>query len=122
MNTKGIISTKVLVMVVAVAITIGLGMPEAKAVDLVKTQAAFKLSYAQEAVKNFFGAIATTKKLVASEPGLYEGALRLGYLYGITQSYPDSVAAYKKASSLKPEAVEPRLGLMGILGLSLIHI
>lgn len=83
--------------------------------DLVKAQAEFAESYKQEAAGNLIGAIKTTKVTLAREPVYYEAALRLAYLYTISAAYIDAEDAYRKASALRAEALEPRLGLLGVL-------
>ena len=85
--------------------------------DLVKTQAEFAESYKQEAAGNLIGAIKTTKVTLAREPAYYEAALRLAYLYTISAAYVDAEDAYRAASALRSEALEPRLGLLGVLAM-----
>lgn len=70
---------------------------------------AFKESYAIEKSGDFKGAIGILKK--AYQADSYELNLRLGWLCYTAGVLNESVSYYQKAVSLKPYAIEPKLGL-----------
>lgn len=71
---------------------------------------AFKLSYSLEKTENFKGAIESLKAVYQADS--YELNLRLGWLTYLAGQVPESVDYYSKAVSLKPYAIEPKLGLV----------
>ena len=77
------------------------------------TQEAFSKSYTLETGKKYNEAIETLKSLNASEN--YAVQLRLGWLLYAAKRYEESVASYKKASELMPNAIEPLLALVNPL-------
>ncbi len=70
---------------------------------------AFAESYPAEADGQYKEAINTLEEVY--QPDSYELNLRLGWLYYLAGALEQSSAYYKKAISLKPYAVEPRLGI-----------
>ncbi len=70
---------------------------------------AFRESYAIEKSGDFKGAIGILKKVYQADS--YELNLRLGWLCYTAGVLNESVSYYQKAVSLKPYAVEPKLGL-----------
>jgi tetratricopeptide (TPR) repeat protein len=71
-------------------------------------QAAFAKSQEYEGKGNFAEAISTMKTVYAEDS--YEVNLRLGWVTYLNGSFTESAAYYQKAMSLKPYAVEPKLG------------
>ncbi|HSI76068.1 MAG TPA: tetratricopeptide repeat protein [Lunatimonas sp.] len=71
---------------------------------------AFKQSYSLEKTENFKGAIESLKAVYQTNS--YELNLRLGWLAYLAGLVPESVEYYAKAVSLKPYAIEPKLGLV----------
>lgn len=71
---------------------------------------AFSGSYNEEYLKNYDKAISELNKVYSSES--YEMNLRLGWLYYLNKNYETSSSFYQKAISQKPEALEPRLGIV----------
>ncbi|MFD2200752.1 tetratricopeptide repeat protein [Shivajiella indica] len=71
---------------------------------------AFKQSYALEKSENYKGAIASLKEVYQADA--YEINLRLGWLTYLAGQIPESLDYYSKAVSLKPYAIEPKLGLV----------
>ena len=73
-------------------------------------QNAFSESYTQEYEKKYTEAIATLNKYY--DEGNYEINLRMGWLYYNNKNYTTSANYYQKAVSLKPYAVEAKLGMV----------
>lgn len=71
---------------------------------------AFKQSYSLEKTENFKGAIESLKAVYQSDS--YELNLRLGWLTYLAGHVQESIDYYSKAVSLKPYAIEPKLGLV----------
>lgn len=71
---------------------------------------AFRESYSLEKSKNFNDAISKLKSVYQSDS--YELNLRLGWLHYQSSQLDQSVDYYNKAVSLKPYAIEPKLGLV----------
>jgi len=71
---------------------------------------AFAGSYVAEADRDYAKAIEYLQKLYDRQS--YEMNLRLGWLYYLKGSYPESVHHYKIATDLKPLAIEPKFGLV----------
>lgn len=71
---------------------------------------AFKQSYSLEKIENFKGAIESLKAVYQNDS--YELNLRLGWLTYLAGHVQESVEYYAKAVSLKPYAIEPKLGLV----------
>jgi tetratricopeptide (TPR) repeat protein len=70
---------------------------------------AFKQSYSLEKTENFKGAIASLESVYHTDS--YELNLRLGWLNYLAGQVEVSIDYYSKAVSLKPYAIEPKLGL-----------
>lgn len=75
----------------------------------VKLQVAFKESYSLEYNKQYTEAITTLAKLYDEQS--YEINLRIGWLHYLNKDYLKSQSYYQKAVSLRPYAVEAKLGL-----------
>lgn len=71
---------------------------------------AFKQSYSLEKTENFKGAVESLK--VVYQADSYELNLRLGWLTYLAGQVQESLDYYSKAVSLKPYAIEPKLGLV----------
>ncbi len=78
--------------------------------DNLALRKAFKESYTFEYNKNYGEAISSIAKF--HEDNSYELQLRLGWLYYLNKNYTQSQGYYSKAASLKPYAVEAKLGLV----------
>jgi len=57
-------------------------------------------------------ALGDVHKILGMDPNHYVANYRAGWLYYSMGRYTDSIRLYKKASSIKPRAIEPQLGLM----------
>lgn len=71
-------------------------------------QDAFSKSQAYESKGNFADAISSMKSVYQEDS--YEINLRLGWVCYLNGSFTESAAYYQKAISLKPYAIEPKLG------------
>jgi tetratricopeptide (TPR) repeat protein len=91
----------------------GLTMFTASAQDAIVQ--AFANSYTAEKNKDYKKAIAVLTNVYAADA--YEINLRLGWLTYISGQLAESVKYYKNAISLKPYAIEPKLGLTYPLGM-----
>ncbi len=98
-NTKSLILTIILSGTLSIS-----AFAQDKVID------AFKLSYALEKTENFKGAIESLKAVYQSDS--YELNLRLGWLTYLAGQIQESIDYYSKAVSLKPYAIEPKLGLV----------
>lgn len=78
--------------------------------DNLALRKAFKESYSFEYNKAYAEAIASLTKV--HDDNSYELQLRLGWLNYMNKNYTQSLANYSKAASLKPYAVEAKLGLI----------
>jgi tetratricopeptide (TPR) repeat protein len=78
--------------------------------DNIALRKAFKESYNLEYAKNYGEAIASLSKF--HDDNTYEVQLRLGWLHYLNKNYIQSQLNYSKATSLKPYAVEAKLGLI----------
>ena len=72
----------------------------------------FQESYAAEATGDVAAAVAALRRLPIDRREHYFYQLRLGWLLYLSEQYPASAVAYRRAIALAPEAVEPRLGLL----------
>ena len=98
-------NTKSLILTIILSGTLSIG---ANAQD--KIIDAFKQSYSLEKTENFKGAIESLKAVYQSDS--YELNLRLGWLTYLAGQIQESIDYYSKAVSLKPYAIEPKLGLV----------
>jgi len=73
-------------------------------------QEAFSKSQAYESRGNFTDAISTMKAIYAEDS--YEINLRLGWVTYLNGSFTESASYYQKAITLKPYAIEPKLGFV----------
>lgn len=71
----------------------------------------YRQSYALEAKHDLQGALRAMEAVAAKTPD-YVATLRRGWLLYLTGRYTDALAAYAKAATLEPKAVEPKLGAM----------
>lgn len=71
---------------------------------------AFSDSYTQEALGLYTEAIDALQAVYADDS--YELNLRLGWLYYLQGDYPRAQSYYRRAKSLLPYAVEPKLGYL----------
>lgn len=81
---------------------------QASAQSGIALQNAYKSSYAEEAKKNYTGAINEIKPFYSDND--YEANLRLGWLYFLGKNYTASQTYYAKAVRLKPGSVEAKFG------------
>lgn len=98
-------NTKSLILTIILSGTLSMG---ANAQD--KIIDAFKQSYSLEKTENFKGAIESLRAVYQSDS--YELNLRLGWLTYLAGQIQESIDYYSKAVSLKPYAIEPKLGLV----------
>ncbi len=87
-----------------------LGISSFAQTDNLVLRKAFKESYTFEYNKAYGDAIAVLSKV--HDENSYELQLRLGWLNYMNKNYTQSQASYTKAVSLKPYAVEAKLGLV----------
>lgn len=73
-------------------------------------QKAFAASYSAESNYNYNEAIATINNIYAEQN--YEMNLRLGWLYYLSKNYTSSIKFYEKATTIRPYAIEAKLGLI----------
>ncbi|WP_234364326.1 tetratricopeptide repeat protein [Lunatibacter salilacus] len=98
-------NTKSLILIIILSGSLSMGaIAQDKIID------AFKQSYALERTENFKGAIESLKAVYQTD--VYELNLRLGWLTYLAGQVKESVEYYSKAVSLKPYAIEPKLGLV----------
>lgn len=69
-------------------------------------------SYDYEQMGNYSEAIKVLAPLYSAYPKGYTLNLRFGWLFFLNKNYSDAITYYKKASLLKPQAIDPRLGLI----------
>jgi len=72
----------------------------------------YRQSYALEAKGDYEGAIGRMSAVAANGAADYVAALRTGWLLYLAGRYAEAEAAYRKAMSLEPAAVEPKMGAM----------
>ncbi|MEI8075501.1 MAG: tetratricopeptide repeat protein [Bacteroidota bacterium] len=87
-----------------------MGLTSYAQADNLALRKAFKESYTFEYSKLYAEAIAALAKV--HDENSYELQLRLGWLNYMNKNYTQSQAFYSKAVSLKPYAVEAKLGLV----------
>jgi len=73
-------------------------------------QQAFYKSYDYEKASNYSASINELKKVYKVSD--YFVNIRLGWLYYLAKNYPESLRYYQLAIQLKPNAIEPRFGLV----------
>lgn len=83
-------------------------LTQAAAQDFSTLEKAFDSSYYYENNGEYGKAVAVLKKVYQDDA--YEQNLRLGWLTYLAGDYTASMGYYQKAISLKPYAIEPRLG------------
>lgn len=71
----------------------------------------FHKSFTYESRKDYDAALRNVLKILQIDPGDYTAVLRAGWLNYLNGSYQNSLIYYRKALSLAPHAIEPRLGL-----------
>lgn len=76
--------------------------------NITELQAAFSKSYIAENQKNYEVAIGEMRNIYQKED--YISNIRLGWLNYLSKNYGESITYYMKAISLKPYAIEARLG------------
>ncbi|MBA2847932.1 tetratricopeptide repeat protein [Thermosulfuriphilus ammonigenes] len=72
---------------------------------------AFVESYRYEKMGAYKEAIKALLPLYQEAPRRYLLNLRLGWLYYLSGKYGDAIAYYQKAAEVRPESIEPLLGL-----------
>lgn len=72
----------------------------------------YRTSYALEAKGDHAGALEAMDRVSAAGVTDYVATLRRGWLLYLVGRYTESVAAYGRAMTLEPKAVEPKLGAM----------
>jgi tetratricopeptide (TPR) repeat protein len=95
----------------SIIITILIFSNFAVAQDQQKLEAAFSQSYSFESEKSYADAIESILKVYTDNS--YETNIRLGWLYYQYKKYPESTNYYKRATLLKPNSIEAKLGLAG---------
>jgi tetratricopeptide (TPR) repeat protein len=73
---------------------------------------AYQVSYELEAAGKTAAAVKVLKAIAGDQQHSYFHQLRLGWLYYLGRNYKQAITCYDRAASLKPRAVEPRLGMM----------
>lgn len=73
-------------------------------------QKAFRNSYQDEGIKNYAAAISDMMPYYADDN--YEINVRLGWLQYLNKNYPSSQNYYAKAVKIKPQAIEPKFGMV----------
>lgn len=84
------------------------GGPSAR--DLVPSL--YQESYSLEARGDTSQALAKAREVLKISPRDYVAHLRVGWLSYLDGKYEEAIKHYRKAVSLRPDAVEPKLGLM----------
>ncbi len=79
-----------------------------QAQNITELQASFSKSYIAENQKNYIQAIDEMKPVY--KEGDYISNIRLGWLNYLAKQYGESITFYRKAITLKPYAIEARLG------------
>jgi tetratricopeptide (TPR) repeat protein len=77
-------------------------------------QQSYAKSYDYERVGNYEEAIKVLTPLYTQYPNGYTLNLRFGWLFFLAKKYTNAEAYYHQASLLKPQAIEPRLGLASV--------
>jgi len=95
-------------MAIVAAAWMAVGGPSAR--DLVPSL--YQESYSLEARGDTSEALAKARELLGLSPRDYVAHLRVGWLSYLDGKYDDAIKHYRKAVSLRPNAVEPKLGLM----------
>jgi len=93
----------------SIIITVLIFSSFAVAQDQQKLEAAFSQSYSFESEKSYADAIEAILRVYTENS--YETNIRLGWLYYQYKKYPESTNYYKKATLLKPNSIEAKLGL-----------
>ena len=75
-------------------------------------QKAFATSSRMASIGNYDEAIVPLLALYQHNQKNYMVTVRLGYLYNLKRDFDASVLYYKQAAKIKPDAVEPLLGLL----------
>jgi tetratricopeptide (TPR) repeat protein len=99
--------------IIAVSIIIVFCIFEVTGQDSQKKMVAFRASYEREAAKDYQGAVKVLRDVYDEKS--YEINLRLGWLTYMSGNHTESINYYKRALSLMPYAVEPRLGIVNPL-------
>ena len=81
------------------------------ALDFATIKDIYLQSYNYEKTGNYKDAIRVLLSIYNSASDPYMINLRLGWLYYLDGKYANSIAFYKKASKIAPEAIEPLLGI-----------
>jgi len=77
-----------------------------------KIAALFESSFAHEATGNIQSALNDALKILRLSSSHYIANYRVAWLYYLKGRYADSTKFYKKALNIKPDAIEPKLGLL----------
>ncbi|MBW2700424.1 MAG: tetratricopeptide repeat protein [Deltaproteobacteria bacterium] len=72
----------------------------------------FESSFAYEATGNMDRALNDVLQVLRKDTGNYIATLRTAWLYYRKARHDESITYYKKASTMRPKAIEPKLGLM----------
>lgn len=72
----------------------------------------FESSFAHEVTGNLDRSLRDVLEILRVEPGHYIANYRAAWLYYLQARYTESVKYYEKASTIKPHALEPRIGMM----------
>lgn len=102
---------KIIFAVIATAIFCGLPRAHAEG-KADKIPILFESSFTNEATGDHDRALNDVLQILRIDAGHYIANLRAGWLYYLKGRWNDSIKFYKKAASLKPQAIEPKLGLM----------
>lgn len=77
-----------------------------------KIAALFESSFAHEATGNIKNALNDTLNILRMNASHYIANYRVAWLYYLQGRYSESIQFYKKACSIKPNAIEPELALL----------
>lgn len=77
-------------------------------------QKAYTLSYNYEQMGQYTEAIKVLAPIYKQYPNGYTLNLRYGWLFYLNRNYADALKHYQKASTLKPYAITPRLGIADV--------
>lgn len=106
--------TKIAVVVIGLGLAIATVRAEDNEARIADAKMAelFEASFANEVLAKYDLSLNDVLKILRMNPGHYIANLRAGWLSYLNGQHRESIAFYNKARALKPNAVEPLLGLM----------
>ena len=95
------------------ALLVAFAPPAARAENHAEKRAElFESSFAHEAIGDTRAALKDVLAILELDPSHYLGTLRAGWLYYSRGGYAQAVDYYRAAAQLRPEAIEPLVGMM----------